>query len=90
VRLPNFAKEVTRYSKGVWSSRLRLYPDEFFKVVLPVPPIKEQREIVDYLDKEIAKLNELRKSVEETIELLQERRSALIAAAVTGKIRVTE
>ena len=90
VRLPNFAKEVTRYSKGVWSSRLRLYPDEFFKIVLPVPPIEEQREIVAYLDEEIAKLDELSQAVEETIELLQERRSALIAAAVTGKIRVTE
>ncbi|KAB2893824.1 MAG: restriction endonuclease subunit S [Bacteroidetes bacterium] len=90
VRLPNFAKEVARYSKGVWSSRLRLYPDEFYKIVLPVPPLDEQREIVAYLDKEIAKLDELSKAVQETIELLKERRSALIAAAVTGKIRVTE
>ena len=34
VRLPIFAQEVTRYSKGVWSSRLRLYPEGFFEVFL--------------------------------------------------------
>ena len=90
VRLPNFAKEVTRYSKGVWSSRLRLYPDEFFKIVLPVPPLEEQRQIVQYLDVETAKLDELSQAIQDTIELLQERRGALISAAVTGKIRVTE
>ena len=31
VRLPVFAQEVTRYSKGVWSSRLRLYPEGLFR-----------------------------------------------------------
>src|SRR5262249_45529065 len=45
VRLPVFAEEVTRYSKGVWSSRLRLYPESFFEVYLPLPPRDEQREI---------------------------------------------
>ena len=40
VRLPVFAQEVTRYSKGVWSSRLRLYPEGFFEVFLPVPSIR--------------------------------------------------
>ena len=37
IRLPVFAQEVTRYSKGVWSSRLRLYPQGFFAISLPVP-----------------------------------------------------
>ncbi len=38
VRLPIFAQEVTRYSKGVWSSRLRLYPEGFFETVWSGPP----------------------------------------------------
>ena len=29
-RTPGYICEIGRYSKGVWSSRLRLYPDEFF------------------------------------------------------------
>lgn len=86
VRLPVFAQEVTRYSKGVWSSRLRLYPEGFFEVSLPVPPLREQRQIVSYLSDEGSRLDRLKAAAERTIALLKERRAALIAAAVTGRI----
>jgi type I restriction enzyme, S subunit len=59
-------------------------------IYLPVPPLTEQLEIVKHLSHETERLNELTGAIQQTIELLQERRSALIAAAVTGKIRVTE
>ncbi|MBP8805303.1 MAG: restriction endonuclease subunit S [Kofleriaceae bacterium] len=88
VRLPVFAQEVTRYSKGVWSSRLRLYPEGFFEVYLPVPPLDEQRAIVSHIARETAKLDAVRAATERTIALLKERRSALIAAAVTGQLEV--
>jgi len=90
VRLPVFAQEVTRYSKGVWSSRLRLYPEGFFEVFLPVPPLIEQRAIVAHIAKEAQKLDDLRFATERTTILLKERRAALIAAAVTGRIDVSE
>ena len=86
VRLSGFAQEVTRYSKGVWSSRLRLYPEEFFAVSLPVPPLREQREIVAHIANETCKLDELRDATERTAVLLKERRAVLISAAVTGQI----
>lgn len=54
----------------------------------PVPPLSEQSMIVDFLDAETAKLDNLRAEAERAIDLLKERRSALIAAAVTGKIDV--
>ncbi len=85
-RLPMFAQEVTRYSKGVWSSRLRLYPEGFFEVYLPVPPQKEQKQIVSYIARENSKLDAVRVATERTITLLKERRGALITEAVTGKI----
>ena len=90
VRLPVFAQEVTRYSKGVWSSRLRLYPESFFAVPLPVPPLSEQREIVAHIANGTRKLDELRAATERTTVLLKERRAALIAAAVTGQIDVEQ
>ena len=90
VRLPVFAQEVTRYSKGVWSSRLRLYPEGFFTVSIPVPPLGEQREIVAYLANETRKLDELRAATERTTDLLKERRTAIIAAAVTGRLDVEQ
>lgn len=88
VRMPLFAQEVIRYSKGVWSSRLRLYPEGFFEVYLKVPPLEEQRAIVAHIAAETAKLDAMRAATERTVALLKERRSALIAAAVTGRIDV--
>jgi type I restriction enzyme S subunit len=88
VRIPVFAQEVIRYSKGVWSSRLRLYPEGFFEVFFPVPPINEQRAIAAYITVETAKLDALRAATERTISLLKERRAALIAASVTGKLPI--
>jgi len=88
VRIPIFAEEAIRFSKGVWSSRLRLYPEGFFEIWLPLPPIAEQRAIVTHIATETAKLDRLRASAERTIALLKERRAALIAAAVTGKLQI--
>lgn len=53
-----------------------------------VPPIEEQREIVRFIETSIAAVDALNAHAESAIELLKERRSALIAAAVTGKIDV--
>jgi type I restriction enzyme S subunit len=88
VRMPVFAQEATRFSKGVWSSRLRLYPEGLFEIWMPVPPLEEQHAIVAHINRETAKLDALRAAAERTVELLKERRAALIAAAVTGQIEV--
>lgn len=52
------------------------------------PPIKEQREIVTYLDKETARIDRMVELNQQTIDKLKEYRTALITAAVTGKIDV--
>lgn len=88
VRIPVFAQEVIRYSKGVWSSRLRLYPEGFFEVYLPVPPIEEQNAIVTHITRETAKLDALCKATVRTVILLNERRAALISSMVTGQIDI--
>lgn len=90
VRIPVFAQEVTRYSKGVWSSRLRLYPEGFFETFWPVPPLDEQEQIVARIAEERVKIDKLATATERSIGLLKERRSALIAAAVTGQIDIPE
>jgi len=58
--------------------------------VLPitVPPSKEQKLIVAFLENETVKLDTLEAEANRAITLLQERRTALISAAVTGKIDV--
>ena len=57
-------------------------------LMIAVPPAGEQSLIVDYLDDFVSKNRELIKQAEQGVSLLQERRSALISAAVTGKIDV--
>jgi type I restriction enzyme S subunit len=90
VRTPRFVEEITRYSKGVWSSRLRLYPEGLYEAWLPVPPLDEQRVIVAHVQIETKKLDALAEATERTIALLQERRSALISAAVTGQLELQD
>ncbi len=55
-----------------------------------VPPVDEQRSIAAYLDRETARIDELISKQELLIERLSEYRSALISAAVTGKIDVRD
>lgn len=53
-----------------------------------LPPLDEQRRIVERLDAGLAEFNGLIANAEAAIALLQERRAALVSAAVTGKINV--
>ena len=56
---------------------------------VPLPPLEEQRTIVDDVDRETVKLDAMRAATGRTITLLKERRAALIAVAVTGQLEVT-
>ena len=55
---------------------------------LPIPSPTEQVEILVFLEVEVLRFSELQLQAEKAVGLLQERRSALISAAVTGKIDV--
>lgn len=90
VRIPSFVEELTRYSKGVWLSRLRLYPEGLYQVCLPVPPIQEQLSIASFLDQKTSHIDTLISEARKFIDLLKEYHSSLITAAVTGKIDVRE
>ena len=55
---------------------------------VPLPPFEERELIVSTLDNETTKIDSLIVKAESAIQLMQERRTALISAAVTGKIDV--
>lgn len=55
---------------------------------IPAPPLKEQQQITAFLSQELAKFDTLTAEAQRAIDLLQERRTALISAAVTGQIDV--
>jgi type I restriction enzyme S subunit len=85
-----FVAEVNRWSKGVWSSRLRLYPENFFEMRLPVPPHDDQRDIIADVEESQYKTKELAGAMQHSITLAKERRAALITAAATGLIPIEE
>ena len=72
-----------------WARRTSiLYQSTATTLDIRVPPRAEQTAIAAFLDHETAKLDALVTEAEQAISLLQERRTALISAAVTGKIDV--
>ena len=65
-----------------------IYSETMASLFIPLTPIEEQGEILNFLDAETARLDALAAEASRAIALLKERRSALIAAAVTGQIDV--
>ncbi len=59
-------------------------------IVFAAPPLEEQHAICDFINDKCSKLDNLISNSLVSIELMQERRTALISAAVTGKIDVRD
>lgn len=75
-------------STGVRASRLRLYPEQFFRIPILLPPAEEQEAIVAFVKGETASLNNAIARTEREIALMQEYRTRLTADVVTGKLDV--
>ena len=75
-------------SDGGGSTKGAITCEQIANLKIPLPSLPEQAAIAAYLDLETAKLDTLVVKVEEAVERLQEYRTALITAAVTGKIDV--
>ena len=69
---------------------LRLYDDAFLETPVNLPPVTEQRAIVEHLDKAIGDRDTAIVRARRQIELVQEYRTRLIADVVTGKLDVRE
>lgn len=78
-----FSQEFYRWGRGIvddlWSTRW----SEMKKIMLPYPPLKEQIEIADLLNKETSKVDLTIEKYEKLIEILKEKRIALISYMVT-------
>ena len=85
-----FTAEVMRYSHGIALDRNRLYWDGFKQIKVPVMTFSEQNEISSYLGRTIGGIDILSSKIQESISKLREYRTALISAAVTGKIDVRQ
>jgi type I restriction enzyme S subunit len=83
VRSNEYTLYFKAFSAGVVDSRLRLYPETFGQLSCLLPPPIEQSAIATFLDRETAKIDGLIAEQQRLIELLQEKRQAVISHAVT-------
>jgi type I restriction enzyme S subunit len=88
LRAPYFVERVVANSTGVSFPAINESEMATYELALPSEP--EQRAIAAFLDRETAKIDALIAKVREAIDRLKELRTALISAAVTGKIDVRE
>ena len=89
LRTPMAVEEMRRFSRGIADFRMRLYWEYFRDLHVCVPSLDEQDNILAALSRRGARMERLGEVTERSITLLKERRSALITAAVTGKIDLT-
>ncbi len=75
---------------GKLGTQLNLNTETIGGIKVPVPPENEQREIVALIESKSSKIDALVRKIHEHIDKLREYRTALISAAVTGKIDVRE
>lgn len=88
MRIKGFRNQISLAAEGASSSMQNIAKDDYLSINIAFPKVREQDEIVHFLEKQISDLNKLETSANDAIELMQERRTALISAAVTGKIDV--
>ena len=81
-----FIENVVSRSTGV--SYPAINAGEIGNISVVIPPLSEQQKIADFLDRETAKIDSLIKKEKKIIKKMKEYRTALISAAVTGKIDV--
>jgi len=75
-------------AQGYGGTKIQLSLDDVANILMTSPPSEEQSAIVAFIDRETAKLDTLVEKSRRSIELMREHRTALISAAVTGKIDV--
>ena len=98
VLIPSFSRYQFRsgYSQSFFVKEMNLVTraslgqDLLKRLHTIVPPLKEQQQIANYLDDKTSKIDTLIEKSNRSIELLKEKRTAIISAAVTGKIDVRE
>ena len=84
----SFQSELHQYATG--STAQGIKASKLCLLKLNLPPLKEQTQIVNFLDRKTQQIDELISTEQRKIELLKEYRQSLISEAVTGKIDVRD
>lgn len=84
LRSRHLIAEYERLGKNQPPNQFDISWDAFRAIELPLPPLEEQRRIADFLDAEIGRIDNLASVLQRELDLLAERRSTGVVAAVSG------
>lgn len=87
-RTKRFSSELKRWSRGIMEMRLRLYFEDFGPLVVPNPPVKEQREITKWVLEIESQVDLAVSKVQQEISLLAELKANLVSEVVTGQLKI--
>jgi type I restriction enzyme S subunit len=82
--LPQVIEYASNNSQGI--NLPRVSPSTFLNMPLPLPPIPEQKRIVDKLESMLGKINEARELIEQAQETFKERKSTILSKALRGEL----
>jgi len=80
---PEYLAEFKRRVTGVMEGFIRLYTDDLYDVKAILPPLNTQKEIVNFLNKEITKIDDSIAIKKKQIELLKERKKIIVQESIT-------
>jgi type I restriction enzyme, S subunit len=89
-RLQPLVSEYLCQSTGIRSSRLRLYPEQFLKLRVFLPPLEEQIAIVRHIESAVSQQDKVLSQIQREIDLILEYRTRLVRDVVTGQLDVRE
>ena len=88
LRSPGVRFQIERAATGTSASMKKISQGTIHNITVCLPPLDEQREVVSFLAEKRVGFGRLIAESQGAIDLLQERRTALISAAVTGQVDV--
>lgn len=90
IRSKAYVPFFTQFSKGIRVDQWDLSPLGLKNIPFIVPPLSEQRTIVEYIDAKLSKIDQYMADLQAEIDYLKEFKQRLISDAVTGQICVAE
>ena len=85
---PQFRQAMNGQSSGIGDGFSRVYSNELFKLLVPLPPLPTQRKIVAYIEARAAKIDAAVAGLEREVAAMKEYKQRLIADVVTGQRKV--
>ncbi|BAU10231.1 type I restriction-modification [Leptolyngbya sp. NIES-3755] len=80
--------EIESDATGASGSMQNISQGTIANLWIPIPPKNEQAQIVTHIENQLSLLRQLEETTQQAIALLQERRTSLISAAVTGQLEI--